>query len=261
MADQTIEFTAGAGETFAVKAVPAGASTPVKTANSVVEVTDEPGLYRATFTDQNLSVALWRFWATAGGEFAGRGMVNITASSGTFRETEESSATVDMSSSIAGIVAGVVSGFNEEGVVVSMALPAFLAQLAAAEIEFANNPPQVGRMTLYSGCDHLQAAGNGKTFRNPAGSWPNLDDYTVYLEVSTIGKSTREEAIVVVAEGIEQEICCQMRNATLVAASMTAGEGEFVIIAEKGADETLERIPLAGGVLLIKHGVAPAAAA
>ncbi len=255
MADQIIEFTAGAGETFtSFKACAAGADTPIKTANSVAAVTNHPGLYRAVFTDQELATGLWRFWALAGSDFVGRGMVNITAATGTFRETAESSATVDLSGSIGGIVDGVVSGINEAGIAVSMALPEFLDQLQAGNYFLPTNPPNLGTITIYSGCDHLQANSNGFIRRNPAGTWPNLSTRTVWLEIQLPGKTTRQQAVVVTPTGTGQEIVGEMSRSTLIAAGILSGDGEFLFVAETTAGE---RFPMGGGILRVKYGVKP----
>lgn len=134
--------------------------------------------------------------------------------------------------------------------------PAAIAQLRAANIVFRNNAPTIGPMTLYSGIDHLQASGNGKGFRNPAGSWLDLSTGTVYLEVTVDGKSTRDEAVVVVATGTDQELVCEMHRDKLVDAEILQGTGTYLVVHETDAGVRTE---LRGGALDVHYGVAPAA--
>lgn len=148
--------------------------------------------------------------------------------------------------------AGGGSGGN---VTVDEFAPAAVAQLRAANIIFRNNAPQMGPMTLFSGCDHLQANGNGKSFRNPAGTWP-LTGRTIYLEVTVGGKSTRDEGVILVESGEEQEIICQMRRQVLVDADILFGTGHYLVVAESVGGE---RFPIRGGELEVSYGVKPAA--
>jgi hypothetical protein len=233
MANQIIEFSAGSGETFTCKACAVDADSPIKTANAVAEVANHPGLYRATFTDQDLATGLWNFWTESGESLVARGLVNITSAAGTFRETIEATATVD--------------GFTEE----------WIGQLQAAEIDLSQWDPTTEPAVIYRGLDHLVATENAFNFRNVAGSWPDLTNCTVRMELRIHGvRVVAGEGQILTASGPNQHVAIEVLQDAFDSSTIKEGTGVFNVVRIDADDK---RFPLAHGVVTLVEDTAPAA--
>jgi hypothetical protein len=178
------------------------------------EQEDQPGRYIADVTE----VAAGSYWYSAelsGGSVVDAARIVIGSADGTYTPS-----------------ASTVSGFSS----------AALAQLAAADIEITTNPPVTGAITVVRGCDHLAAEGNGWSWRNAAGTWPDLSDRTITIEIFSRSKSIGEGEVIV-ASGENQEVRGSLTRTQT--AALAEGRGDLVVVATDAAGN---RYPLAIGV-------------
>ncbi len=161
-------------------------------------------------------------------------------------------ATVDTS----GIADDVVEAINETGVEVSRLQDEALDQLRAAEIELGQWDPTTEPADIYRGIDHLNATGNAFHFRNAEGTWPNLTDCTVRMELRIEGVTAiAGQGTIVVASGANQHVYIEVLRTAFDESSIKDKTGVFRVVRIDGSGN---RFPLANGIGTLHPNTAPA---
>ena len=222
MATQTIEFGFDSGSTISVVATPVADIGTEYTASSVTEV--RGGLYRAAFVDQSLPVGVYRFEAKEGSVVLGRSLVEITATSGTFREKNEAIATIDT----AGMASDIVAAINADGVTIKEFSATALAQISARGIVVTSPSISSKRLKVYIGTTHSIAGGTAWTWSDPTGQFPAGGTWRVELFQNDVLAATGDVSLISGDPGETQVYAGEM--AATETANMTTQTGAFFVL-------------------------------